>query len=100
MDVILGPLFMVIDAVLGLYVWVVIVSVVMSWLIAFNVINTRNRFVYLVMDAVWRLTEPLLARIRRFIPNLGGIDISPIILLLGIFFIRNVLARLAFKFGV
>ena len=85
---------------LGLYVWVVIVSVVMSWLIAFNVINTRNRFVYLVMDAVWRLTEPVLARIRRFIPNFGGIDISPIILLLGIFFIRNVLARLAFKFGV
>lgn len=100
MDVILGPLFMVIDAVLGLYVWVVIAAVVLSWLTAFNVVNTRNRFVYLVMDVVWRLTEPVLSRIRRFLPSLGGIDVSPIVLLLGVFFIRNVLARLAMKFGV
>jgi YggT family protein len=100
MDVILGPLFLVVDAALGLYVWIVIAAVILSWLISFNVVNTRNRFVYLVADALWRLTEPVLGQIRRVLPQLGGLDLSPIILLLAIFFVRNVLARLAFRLGV
>ena len=65
-----------------IYIWVVIISAVLSWLIAFNVVNTTNRFVTTVADALWRLTEPALRPIREFLPNLGGIDVSPVILIL------------------
>lgn len=76
---------------LQLYVWIVIAAVIFSWLIAFNVVNTGNRFVAIVGDALWRLTEPVLRPIRQYMPNLGGIDISPIVLLLGIFLIQRVI---------
>ncbi|WP_436643831.1 YggT family protein [Microbaculum sp. FT89] len=76
---------------LQLYVWIVIVSAIFSWLIAFNVVNTRNQFVSMVGEALWRMTEPALRPIRRLMPNLGGIDISPVILLLLIFLIQRVI---------
>ncbi len=76
---------------LNLYVWIVIAAAIFSWLIAFNIVNTRNQFVSMVGEALWRLTEPALRPIRRFLPNLGGIDISPIILLLLIFLIQRVI---------
>ncbi|MEJ8574817.1 YggT family protein [Microbaculum marinum] len=76
---------------LQLYVWIVIASAIFSWLIAFNIINTRNQFVSMVGEALWRLTEPALRPIRQFLPNFGGIDISPIILLLLIFLIQRVI---------
>ncbi len=76
---------------LQLYVWVVILSAIFSWLVAFNVVNTRNQFVAMVGEALWRITEPALRPIRRFMPNLGGIDLSPIILLLIIFLIQRVI---------
>ena len=78
---------------LDLYVWILIASAVLSWLIAFNVVNTRNQFVASVWDFLYRVTEPALRPIRNMLPNLGGIDISPIILLLGIFFIQSVIKR-------
>ncbi|WP_332695502.1 YggT family protein [Bosea sp. (in: a-proteobacteria)] len=78
---------------LNLYVWVLIASAVLSWLIAFNVVNTRNQFVSSVWDFLYRVTEPALRPIRNMLPNLGGIDISPIILLLIIFFIQSVIGR-------
>ena len=74
--------------ILKLYSYVVIVNVVVSWLIAFNILNTQNRFVYSILELSYRLTDPLLNRIRRFLPNLGSLDISPIILLLLIWFIE------------
>ena len=74
--------------ILKIYSYVVIANVVISWLIAFNVLNTQNRFVYSILEFTYRLTEPFLNRIRRFIPNLGAFDISPIILLLLIWFIE------------
>ena len=74
--------------VLKLYSYVVIANVVVSWLVAFNVLNTSNRFVYAILDFTYRLTDPILNRIRRFLPNLGAFDISPIILLLLIWFIE------------
>ena len=74
--------------ILQLYSYVVIANVLISWLIAFNVLNTSNRFVYMVLDFTYRLTEPFLNRIRRFMPNLGSFDISPIILLLLIWFVE------------
>lgn len=84
-------LLMLIDIVLDLYVWCLIIWVVVSWLVSFDIINTRNRFVYLVSDFLYRITEPALRPIRRVIPTLSGIDLSPIILILGIWFIRSLM---------
>ncbi|MFZ1109666.1 MAG: YggT family protein [Rhodomicrobium sp.] len=76
--------------VISLYIWVVIISAIISWLIAFDVVNRRNRAVYTIADAMYRLTEPALRPIRRMLPDLGGVDISPVILILGLIFIRDV----------
>ena len=74
--------------ILKLYAYVVIANVVISWLVSFNIINTQNRFVYSILEMTYRLTEPMLNRIRRFLPNLGALDIAPVILLLLIWFIE------------
>ena len=73
---------------LNIYKWIVIANVIISWLISFNVLNTQNRFVYSILELTYRLTDPILNKIRRFLPNLGTLDISPIILLLLIWFIE------------
>ena len=78
-----------IGLIIDLYMWVVIAGAILSWLIAFNVVNTNNRFVYQVADMLYRLTEPALRPIRNVLPNLGGIDISPVILILFLLFIRS-----------
>lgn len=80
-----------IDLALSLYWWILIASAVFSWLYAFNVVNPRNQFVGSVGNFLFRVTEPVLGPIRRVLPNLGGIDISPIIVLLIIYFIREFL---------
>ena len=84
-------LFLVIDLALQLYIYLLVAAAVLSWLIAFNVVNMRNQFVAMVADFLYRITEPALRPIRSVMPNLGGIDISPIILLLVIFFLRQFL---------
>ena len=84
-------LLLLIDKVIDIYTWIVIASAIMSWLVAFGVINVRNQFIRVVVDLLYRLTEPLLRPIRRFLPNLGGVDISPIILLLGLYFLQSLL---------
>lgn len=94
MDVILGPLFWLLSTVIELFIWAVIISAILSWLVAFNVVNTGNRFVYMLGDFLHRVTEPALRPIRNVIPNLGGIDISPIVLILLLVFTQQVLARL------
>ena len=81
-------IFYLVLQVLKIYTYVVIANVVISWLIAFKILNTSNRFVYSVLEFTYRLTDPVLNRIRRFLPNLGAFDISPIILLLLIWFIE------------
>ncbi len=80
---------LLIDTVINIYTWAVIAHVVLSWLVSFRVVNTQNRFVYLVGDFLYRITEPALRPIRKILPNLGGIDIAPIVLLLLLFFLRN-----------
>ena len=82
-----------INTVINLYIWIIILQVVMSWLTAFNVINTNNRFVYLVGDFLYRLTEPAMRPIRRILPNLGGIDLSPMVLLLLLIFAQRLLVE-------
>jgi YggT family protein len=77
---------------LDLYTWIIIASAVLSWLIAFNVINIRNDVVRMIYNGVYQLTEPLLAPIRRRLPDLGGIDISPIVLLLGVYLVQRIIA--------
>jgi len=85
-------LFLVIDLALQLYIWIVIAMAIFSWLVAFNVVNTRNHVVAMVGDFLYRITEPALRPIRNMLPNLGGIDVSPVILFLIIVFIRYVIA--------
>lgn len=80
-----------INLLIELYIWVLIASAVLSWLVAFNVLNTRNRFVYVVGDVLHRLTEPALRPIRRILPNFGGVDLSPVALILLLVFIRQLL---------
>ena len=81
----------VIMLVLDLYVWIIILSAVFSWLVAFNVVNPRNQFVATVLNILYQLTEPLLRPIRRMLPNFGAIDVSPIVLLLAVFFLQRVI---------
>ena len=91
----LYPVFGLLDLVITIYIYVLVASAVMSWLVAFNVINTRNRAVYLIGDFLYRVTEPALRPIRRFIPSLGGVDISPLILILVLWFIQQELWQIA-----
>jgi len=99
MDVIAGPVLELIYRLIDIYVWVLIIGVIMSWLIAFNIINLSNQFVRTVYEVINRLTEPLLRPIRRILPDLGGVDISPVILILLLYFAQSVIARLAMRIG-
>jgi YggT family protein len=94
------PVFSLIDAILSIYSLVVFIAVIMSWLISFNVINRHNQFVDMIWRFVTALTEPALAPIRRVIPNLGGIDISPIVLLLLVYFLRQMNWWVAARIGI
>lgn len=84
-------LFSTIDLALNIYTWIIIGSAIFSWLYAFNVVNTSNRFVSAIGEFLYKATDPVLKPIRRILPNLGGLDVSPIVLLLLIFFIRRFL---------
>jgi YggT family protein len=82
MDVILSGFLFLLGKIIGYYIWIIIAGLVLSWLSAFNVINRSNRFVHLIGDFIFRITEPALRPIRNILPNLGGVDISPGILIL------------------
>ena len=82
-------IFYLVLQILKIYSYVVIVNVIISWLVAFNVLNTQNRFVYSILELTYRLTDPFLNKIRNFLPNLGTLDISPVILLVLIWFLQT-----------
>ena len=92
--IVLKPLLQVADIALEIYMWLIIISAVLSWLVAFNVVNTRNQLVFTIGNFLHRMTEPALRPIRRFVPNFGGVDISPVVLILVILFIRMFLAEI------
>jgi YggT family protein len=92
----LVPILEVVDLLLRIYMWIIIAAAVMSWLISFRVINTYSRPVSIIGDFLYRATEPVLRPIRRFLPNFGGLDISPVILLIVIWLIRMELGNLVF----
>ena len=90
----MNSILILFDNIVSLYIWILIINVILSWLVSFNVLNTGNRFVYAVMDVSYKLTAPPLNFIRRFMPNLGAIDISPVILILLLMFFRNLVFEL------
>jgi YggT family protein len=82
-------IFILLDSAITIYLWVIIINAILSWLVAFNILNTQNRFVFSILDATYKLTDPALNQIRRFIPTFGSIDISPLVLILALMFLRN-----------
>ena len=84
-------IFILLDSVIVIYLWVIIVNAVLSWLVAFKILNTQNRFVFSVLDATYKMTDPALNKIRRFIPTFGSIDVSPVVLILLLMFLRNII---------
>ncbi len=99
MDVILGPLGRLIVSVVDLYIWILVIGVILSWLTAYNVVNRSNRFVYMVGDFIFRITEPALRPIRNLLPNFGGFDLSAVVLIFILVFAKDFLIQLLFKFG-
>ena len=87
----MGALLTLISKLIEFYIWIVIASAVLSWLVAFDVVNMRNRFVFMIGDVLNRLTEPVYVRIRRFLPDMGGLDLSPLIVIFGLIFLRNLM---------
>ena len=82
-------IFILLDSIIAIYIWIVIINAILSWLVAFNILNTQNRFVFSVLDTTYKLTDPALNQIRRFLPTFGSIDLSPVVLILFLMFIRN-----------
>jgi YggT family protein len=89
----MGSLLQLILTVINIYVWVVIASAIFSWLYAFNVVNPRNQIVAMIGSTLYKLTEPALRPIRRILPDLGGLDLSPVVLLLGLWFIQTLIVN-------
>jgi YggT family protein len=87
----MNPFIWLIETLFDLVTWIVIASAIMSWLVAFGVVNMRNQFIRVVVDTLYRLSEPVLRPIRRVLPNFGGVDISPVVLLIGLYFVREAL---------
>ena len=84
-------IFILLDSIITIYLWIIIINAVLSWLVAFNILNTQNRFVFSILDTTYKLTDPALSKVRRFIPMFGSIDISPVILILFLMFLRNII---------
>jgi YggT family protein len=85
----MNPFLWLISTIIDIYIWILIASAVLSWLVAFNVVNTRNPIVHAIGEFLYRITEPALRPIRNMLPNLGGIDISPVVLIIGLLFVRQ-----------
>ena len=84
-------IFILLDTIITIYLWVIIVNAILSWLVAFNILNTQNRFVFSVLDATYKMTDPALNKIRSFLPTFGSIDLSPVVLILLLMFLRNII---------
>jgi len=84
-------IFILLDSIITIYLWIIIINAILSWLVAFKILNTQNRFVFSVLDATYKMTDPALNKIRSFIPSFGSIDLSPVILILFLMFLRNII---------
>jgi len=83
-------IFILLDSIITIYLWIIIINAILSWLVAFNILNTQNRFVFSILDATYKMTDPALNKIRSFIPTFGSFDVSPVILILLLMFLRNI----------
>ncbi|MGL4426896.1 MAG: YggT family protein [Alphaproteobacteria bacterium] len=97
MDIILIPILSVARILIGLYTWVVVMTVILNWLIIFKIINVHNQFMRSFLEFLFRLTDPLLSRIRQLVPFVGGMDLSPMLLLLGLYFLQEMLTRILLR---
>ena len=84
-------IFVLLDSIITIYLWIIIINAILSWLVAFNILNTQNKFVFVVLDVTYKMTDPALNKIRRFIPTFGSVDVSPVILILLLMFLRNII---------
>jgi len=84
-------IFILLDSIITIYLWIIIINAILSWLVAFNILNTQNRFIFSVLDATYKMTDPALNKIRSFMPSFGSIDLSPVILILLLMFLRNII---------
>ena len=84
-------IFILLDSIITIYLWIIIINAILSWLVAFKILNTQNRFVFSIIDTTNKLTDPDLNKIRQFIPTFGSIDVSPVILILLLMFLRNII---------
>ena len=84
-------IFILFDTIITIYLWIIIINAILSWLVAFKILNTQNRFVFAVLDSTYKMTDPALNKIRRFIPTFGSLDVSPVILILLLMFLRNII---------
>ena len=84
-------IFILLDSIITIYLWIIIINAVLSWLVAFSVLNTQNRFVFALLDATYKMTAPALHKIRKYIPTFGSIDVSPVVLILNLMFLRNII---------
>jgi YggT family protein len=98
MTTLINPVSSVLLDIIEFYKWLVIIAAIMSWLVAFNVINTHNRVVYMIGDFLYKITEPALRPLRRFIPNLGGIDITPVVLYFILVFVQQTIIYITYRF--
>lgn len=95
MSVVLIPLLSILGIVINLFIWALIISAILSWLVTFGVVNTRNQFVNMVGTFLWKVTEPPLRPLRRIIPDMGGVDLAPMAMILILWFVQGVLSQLA-----
>jgi YggT family protein len=93
----MNPFLWLIDTIIQIYIWLLIAAAVLSWLVAFNVVNVRNPIVHSIGDFLYRITEPALRPIRALLPNLGGIDVSPVILIIGLLFLERFIFWIYFR---
>jgi len=100
MDIIVGPLIRLIMMAVELYIWLVLIWVIMSWLTALNVVNLHNRFVNMIFYSLGNLVEPALRHIRRVLPSMGNFDLSPVALIFLLIFAGDILRQVLIKFGV
>tara|TARA_B100000686_G_scaffold325146_1_gene381533 strand:+ start:369 stop:659 length:291 start_codon:yes stop_codon:yes gene_type:complete len=84
-------IFILLDNIITIYLWIIIINAILSWLVAFNILNTQNRFVFSILDATYKMTDPVLNKIRRYLPTFGSIDLSPVVLILLLMFLRNII---------
>ncbi len=84
-------IFILLDSIITIYLWIIIVNALLSWLVAYNILNTQNRFVFSVLETTRKMTDPALNKIRSFIPTFGSVDVSPVVLILILMFLRNII---------